>query len=151
MQIGIISDTHGLVRPELVDFLRGCNHIIHAGDVGGMAVLKQLRAIAPLTAVRGNIDTGEWAEALPLTGVIELGDKAFYIIHDLNDLDIDPEAAGFDVVIAGHSHEPEVRRKGSVTYLNPGSIGPRRFTLPISYASIDISGSALKVDLHKIG
>lgn len=151
MQIGVISDTHNLVRPEVVDFLKSCNHILHAGDVGSMEVLKQLRAIAPLTVVRGNVDTGKWAEALPLTEAIELGDKALYIIHNLDDLDIDPEAAGFDVVIAGHSHEPEVRQKGGVTYLNPGSIGPRRFTLPISYASIDINGSEIKVDIHKIG
>ncbi|MFQ5330089.1 MAG: metallophosphoesterase family protein [Thermodesulfobacteriota bacterium] len=151
MQIGVISDTHNLLRPEVVDFLKQCNHIIHAGDVGSMEALKQLRAIAPLTVVRGNVDTGKWAETLPLTEAIELGDKALYIIHNLDDLDIDPEAAGFDVVIAGHSHEPEVRRKGGVTYLNPGSIGPRRFTLPISYASIDINDSEIKVDIHTIG
>ncbi|MFQ5586611.1 MAG: metallophosphoesterase family protein [Thermodesulfobacteriota bacterium] len=151
MQIGVISDTHGLVRPEVVDFLKTCNHIIHAGDVGSQETLRQLQAIAPLTAVRGNIDMGEWAEELPLTDAIELGEKAFYIIHDIDSLDIDPEAAGFDVVISGHSHRPEIRNDGQVTYLNPGSIGPRRFILPISYATIGINGTALKVDITEIG
>lgn len=151
MQIGVISDTHGLVRPEVVDFLKTCNYIIHAGDVGNKETLRQLQSIAPITAVRGNIDMGEWAEELPLTYAIELGEKAFYIIHDIDTLDIDPEAAGFDVVIAGHSHEPWIRHKGRVTYLNPGSVGPRRLVLPISYARIDINDSALKANIHTIG
>ena len=150
MRIAVISDTHGPVRPDILETLKSCNHIIHAGDIGSEEALKQLRALAPLTAIRGNVDCGPWAEKLPLTEAIELKGKAFYIVHDIDLLDIDPEAAGFDVVVSGHSHKPDIERKGAVTYINPGSIGPRRFMLPIAYATITINGETLNAEIQKL-
>jgi putative phosphoesterase len=137
-RIGLISDTHGLLRPEAIAFLRGCEHIVHGGDIGDARILQALAAIAPLTAVRGNNDLGAWAEAVPETALLELGGLRLYAIHDLAQLDIDPVAAGVRVVVAGHSHRPRAEERDGVLYLNPGSAGPRRFRLPISAAELKI-------------
>lgn len=137
-RIGLISDTHGLLRPEAIAFLRGCEHIVHGGDIGDARILQALAAIAPLTAVRGNNDQGAWAEAVPETALLELGGLRLYAIHDLAQLDIDPVAAGIRVVVAGHSHRPRAEERDGVLYLNPGSAGPRRFRLPISAAELKI-------------
>ncbi len=142
--IGIISDTHGLLRPEALAALAGSQFIIHAGDIGDIAVIEGLRAIAPVTAVRGNIDSGGWARAIPETEVLEVEGKVFFVLHALDDLDLDPQASGFAVVVSGHSHRPKIETRGSVLFLNPGSAGPRRFDLPIAVARIEISGSSLQ-------
>jgi len=139
--VGVISDTHGLLRPEAADALRGCDRIVHAGDIGKPDVLAQLRAIAPLTAIRGNID--RWATGLPDCEVVEIEGRTLYVLHDLSALDLDPKAAGFDVVISGHSHCPRVSETDGVLYLNPGSAGPRRFTLPVALAVLEVSGEQL--------
>jgi uncharacterized protein len=141
--IGVISDTHGLLRPEALAALRGsklgvCQHIIHAGDVGDPEILDQLAAIAPVTAVRGNIDTDAWARRLPGTAVVEAGGVSIYVLHDLAQLDLKPEAAGFSVVIYGHSHVPKQEMRNGVLYFNPGSAGPRRFKLPITIGRLSI-------------
>src|SRR3984893_2299150 len=130
--VGVISDTHGLLRSEAVDALRGCDHIIHAGDVGAPEILEQLASIAPVTAIRGNVDKAEGCRKLPETEVLELGAISIYIIHDLARLDLKPQAAGFSVVISGHSHVPMQERRAGVLYFNPGSAGPRRFKLPVT-------------------
>lgn len=138
MRIGLLSDTHGLLRPEATAFLQGCDHLIHAGDIVGAEILDRLRAIAPLTAVRGNNDFGPWAEQLPETARLELGGVAIYVIHDLHEAPVDLPAAGVRVVVSGHSHKPLIEERGGVLYANPGSCGPRRFTLPISAAELTI-------------
>jgi putative phosphoesterase len=135
--IGIISDTHGLMRPEALEALRGSDLIIHAGDVGNPEILDQLRAIAPVVAVRGNVDHGDWAMQLPMTAVAEAGPALIYVLHNIHDLDIDPAAAGFQMVVSGHSHKPGRTDRNGVIYLNPGSAGPRRFKLPITLARLD--------------
>jgi len=150
LQIAVISDTHGLLRPELVEVLKTCDHIIHAGDVGDRKTLDALREIAPVTAVRGNVDAGRWAEELSPWEAVELGGRRFYVIHDLHRLDLDPEAAGFDVVIFGHSHAPEVRKEGSVFFINPGSAGPKRFHFPVSYVRVDIVDDKLALEFKVI-
>lgn len=139
--LGVISDTHGLLRPEAVDMLRGSDLIVHAGDVGSPEVLRELEELAPVIAVRGNNDHGPWAEALPLTADFELGRASIYVIHDVKELPIDPRAAGHSVVIAGHSHRPLSETRDGVLFFNPGSAGPRRFKLPISVGHIIIEGS----------
>lgn len=139
--LGVISDTHGLLRPEAVDVLRGSDVIVHAGDVGSSDVLRALEALAPVIAVRGNNDHGPWAEALPLTTDFALGHASIYVLHDLNELDLDPRAAGHSVVIAGHSHRPLSETRDGVLFFNPGSAGPRRFRLPISVGQIIIERS----------
>ena len=139
-RLGIISDTHGLVRPEALAFLRGCERIVHGGDVGTAEVLTQLSAVAPVTAVRGNNDKGAWAEALPETELFEFNGTYVYAIHDLSQLDIEPSAAGVQVVVSGHSHKPAVERRDGVLYINPGSAGPRRFRLPIAVAELVVIG-----------
>lgn len=139
--IGVISDTHGLLRPEALNALRGATHILHAGDVGDIAILDSLRAIAPVTAIRGNIDTSGPAAQLPATEAIELNGRLIYMLHSLADLDLKPEAAGFAVVVFGHSHKPVVESRNGVLYLNPGSAGPRRFKLPISIAHLYLDGA----------
>lgn len=144
LQIGVISDTHGLVRPEALAALEGCDQIIHAGDVGKPEALDQLREIAPTTAVRGNNDKQAWAEALPLYEVVEAGPHYLYVLHEIEHLDLDPVAAEFAAVISGHSHKPSSEVKGGVLYLNPGSAGPRRFTLPIALARIEVTAKALR-------
>ena len=140
-RLGVISDTHGLLRPEAVRSLRDSDMIIHAGDVGSPAVLAALGKLAPLLAVRGNNDRGAWAKDLPLTETLELGGASIYVLHDLNELDLDPRVAGFSVVIAGHSHQPRCEQKNGVLFFNPGSAGPRRFRLPISLGTIAIDGA----------
>jgi putative phosphoesterase len=138
--IGVISDTHGLLRPEAAVALRGSQHIIHAGDVGDPKILDELAAIAPVTAVRGNIDKGAWARKLAETEVVELGGVSIYVLHDLAQLDLKPEAAGLAAVISGHSHEPKQQMRKGVLYFNPGSAGPRRFKLPVSVGRLRVSG-----------
>jgi hypothetical protein len=136
LPIGVISDTHGLLRPEAIDVLAGCELIIHAGDVGDPAILTRLRELAPVVAVRGNVDRGAWAEALPETAVVEFSGARIYVLHNIQDLDLNPSAAGFRMVISGHSHKPSQTERDGVTYLNPGSAGRRRFRLPITLARI---------------
>ena len=136
--LGLISDTHGLLRPEAVAALQGCDLLIHAGDVGKPEILDSLRRIAPVVAVRGNIDKGAWAEQLPLTATVQAGSRRIYLLHDVHDLDIDPAAAGIHMVVSGHSHKPGESERASVLYVNPGSAGPRRFRLPITVARCDV-------------
>jgi putative phosphoesterase len=135
-RVGLVSDTHGLLRPEVAEFLRGSHHIIHAGDICDSAILEQLSALAPVTAVRGKNDRGAWAENLAESDLIQLEDVFLYVIHDLAEIDIDPAGAGINVVVSGHSHKPHIERRGTVLYVNPGSPGPRRFKLPIAAAEL---------------
>ena len=144
MLIGVISDTHGLLRPEATAALAGAEHILHAGDVGDARILDELRRIAPVTAIRGNVDLRGECSLLPATEAVELGGKLFYLVHSVHDLDIDPVAAQVDVVVSGHSHKPLIERKKGVMYLNPGSAGPRRFSLPVSVALLTVSPSQLE-------
>ncbi len=147
MTIGVLSDTHGLVRPEALRALEGVSHLVHAGDIGGPEVLEALRAIAPVTAVRGNNDHGAWAEALPERVTVTLGGLVVHVLHDLAELAIDPAVEGVRVVIAGHSHRPRIEPRGGVLYLNPGSAGPRRFSLPVTLARLSAGGEATLVEL----
>ena len=140
VRVGLISDTHGLLRPEAVAFLGGCDHIVHGGDIGTAAVLEELGALAPVTAVRGNNDFGPWAAAIRETELLEIGGVWLYAIHDLAQIDIDPAAAEVRVVVSGHSHKPVVTRRDGVLFVNPGSAGPRRFKLPISIGELTIAG-----------
>ena len=142
-RIGLISDTHGLLRPEASTFLRGCDHIIHGGDICEQRILDELVAIAPLTVVRGNNDVGAWARDIPETALFELGGVRFYAIHNLAELPIDPVAAGVRVVISGHSHRPLAQERDGVLFVNPGSAGPRRFKLPISAGELLLDGGAI--------
>jgi uncharacterized protein len=151
LRIGIISDTHGLLRPEAAQRLAGVAHIIHAGDIGRADVLVGLRRIAPFTAIRGNVDTGDWAKEYPDTQVVRLGERSFYVLHDLQELQIDPAGCGIDVVISGHSHRPRVETIDGVLYLNPGSAGPRRFKLPITLATLELSAGGLRPVIHDLG
>jgi uncharacterized protein len=137
--LGLISDTHGLMREEALRALQGSDLIIHAGDVGRPEILDTLRAIAPVVAVRGNIDKCPWASALPASAVAEAGDARIYVLHDVHDLDLDPSAAGFHVVVSGHSHQPGATERDGVLYINPGSAGPRRFRLPITVARLEVA------------
>jgi putative phosphoesterase len=148
--IGVISDTHGLLRPEAVAALRGSNYIIHAGDVGDPQILNQLAAIAPLTAVRGNVDHGAWAQRLPATNVLEIGEVSIYVLHRLQDLDLKPEAAKFAAVVYGHSHVPKEELKNGVLYFNPGSAGPRRFTRPVSVGRLLLADGKLESEIVKL-
>jgi putative phosphoesterase len=142
--IGIISDTHGLLRPEAAAALRGCRLLLHAGDVGAAEVLDALRRVAPVVAIRGNVDRGDWASELPEREVVEVDGVSIYMLHDLAGLDLDPVAAGFGVVVSGHTHAPCVEERRGVLYLNPGGAGPRRFSLPLSVARLTIEdGRAL--------
>ena len=145
--IGLISDTHGLLRPEAVAALDGSDFIVHAGDIGAREVLESLARLAPLTAVRGNVDRGDWARGLPATEVLEAQGTYVYVVHDLSELDLDPAAAGFQVVVSGHSHRPLVREKDGVLYVNPGSAGPRRFSLPISAGRLRIADGRIVPEL----
>lgn len=149
-RVGIISDTHGLLRPAAKEFLCGCDSIIHAGDIGNARVLEELALIAPTVAVRGNADKGAWGESLPETEFLQLGALFVYVIHELGHLDLDPKAAGVCVVVSGHSHLPSIQERDGVLYLNPGSAGPRRFGLPISVGELRVQGgkfSARTVEL----
>ncbi len=138
MIIGVISDTHGLLRPEAIAALHGSQYIIHAGDVGDPQILDKLSAIAPVTAVRGNVDHGPWARKIPATNVLEIGEISIYVLHVIQELDLKPEAAKFAAVIYGHSHVPKSEMKNGVLYFNPGSAGPRRFKLPVSVGRLTI-------------
>src|SRR5262249_4978249 len=144
MIIGVISDTHGLLRPEAVELLGGSEHIIHAGDIGSPEIILALEKIAPVTAIRGNVDNQTWARRFPETEVIELGGVHIYVIHDVNALDLNPKAAGFAAVISGHSHQPKQEIKDGVLYFNPGSAGPRRFKLPISVGRLELAGVGIR-------
>ena len=143
-RVGLISDTHGLLRPEAVAFLRGSDQIVHGGDIGSEDVLHELATLAPVTAVRGNNDTGPWAGAVPSTGVLQVGGVFIYVVHDLGDLDLDPVAAGFQVVVSGHSHRPSVVERDGVLYVNPGSSGPRRFKLRITVGELTVVDHAVR-------
>jgi putative phosphoesterase len=138
LRIGVISDTHGLVRPEALRALRGVDLVVHAGDIGTPEVLEALRAVAPVVAVRGNNDRGAWARAIPERVTQPIGGRRVHVLHDLKELALDPAAAGVAVVIAGHSHRPSIAERDGVLFLNPGSAGPRRFTLPISIATLTL-------------
>jgi putative phosphoesterase len=142
--IGVISDTHGLLRPEAMETLRGVEHILHAGDVGDPSILDSLRNLAPVTAIRGNIDVDGPCSQLPATEVVTLHGHTFYMLHDRHALDLDPGAAGFSAVISGHSHKPLIEWRAGVLYMNPGSAGPRRFSLPVSIGLLTIGVDGLQ-------
>ena len=147
LTVGIISDTHSLLRPQALDALRGSDLIIHAGDVGDPALLAPLRALAPLHVVRGNVDRGAWADALPMTALVDVGPLMFYVLHNIAELDLDPPAAGFAAVIYGHSHQPSIETRDGMLWLNPGSAGPRRFSLPVSVARVRVADGALAPEI----
>jgi putative phosphoesterase len=148
--IGVISDTHGLLRPETVAALQGSDYIIHAGDIGDPQILDRLAAIAPVTAVRGNLDHGAWAKKIPATNVLEIGEILIYVLHRIQDLDLKPEAAKFAAVIYGHSHVPKQESKKGVLYFNPGSAGPRRFNLPVSVGRLLLTNGKLESEIVKL-
>ena len=150
IKIGIISDTHNLLRPEAKRALAGVDRILHAGDICGPALLDELREIAPVIAVRGNNDRGPWARSIQLTEAIEIGGVSIYILHDIGEFDLDPKAAGFRIVISGHSHRPAINDKDGVLFINPGSAGPRRFTLPISLAILEIADGGVRAELRTL-
>jgi len=151
LRVGLISDTHGLLRPEAKAFLEGCDHIIHGGDIGNPEILGELAALAPLTVVRGNNDHGEWAEDLAETRLVQIGNVVIYVIHDIGQLDIDPHAARVRVVVAGHSHVPAITERGGVLFVNPGSAGPRRFKLPIAAGELTIAGNVVSANIVRFG
>ena len=144
MRVGLISDTHGLLRPEALDFLAGCDHIVHGGDIGNAAILERLAELAPLTTVRGNNDRESWARAIPVSAQLSIGGVVLHAIHDIKELDIDPAALKVRVVVSGHSHRPSCSERDGVLYINPGSAGRRRFSLPISAAELIIEGNAVR-------
>jgi uncharacterized protein len=148
--LGVISDTHGLLRSEAVEALRKSDCILHAGDVGSPDILERLALIAPVTAVRGNVDSSAWAKALPETQVVEVGGVSIYMLHDLGQLDLKPEAAGFRIVVYGHSHQPKIEEKNGVLYFNPGSAGPRRFSLPVSVGKLSIQAGNVQATLLEL-
>lgn len=143
--IGLISDTHGLLRSAAIEALRGSKLIIHAGDVGKPEILAELRQLAPVIVVKGNIDTGAWASELPETAMVEAGAVTIYVLHDVHELDLDPAAAGIQIVVSGHSHQPGSAERSGVLYINPGSAGPRRFRLPITVARLDLGATPFQV------
>jgi uncharacterized protein len=149
-KVGVISDTHGLLRPEALDRVSGVDAIVHAGDIGDPAILTRLRELAPVTAVRGNIDTSSWSKELPETDVLEIGGVSLYVLHNVQELDVDPGAAGFAAVIFGHSHQPLVEWRKDVLFFNPGSAGPKRFSLPISLGRLTIVRGKLKAELIEL-
>jgi uncharacterized protein len=150
LRIGLISDTHGLLRPEALQALRGSDYIVHAGDIGDPAILEQLAAIAPVTAVRGNNDKGAVYASIADTEVLDAGGVLLYVLHDVNELDLDPAAAGFRVVVSGHSHRPSSRWRDEVLYINPGSAGPRRFSLPIAVARLRLEQERIEAELVEL-
>lgn len=150
MLLGVISDTHGLLRREALEALAGVEHIIHAGDIGSPDILPRLADIAPVTPIRGNVDTQPWGKGLPAWEMVTFAGRTIYVIHDLGDLDLDPAAARFDLVISGHSHRPKFETKKGVAYLNPGSAGPRRFKLPVTLAKLDLSTWPLRPEVHRL-
>ncbi|TMH33427.1 MAG: metallophosphoesterase family protein [Betaproteobacteria bacterium] len=148
-RVALISDTHGLLRPEALRFLRGADRIIHAGDIGKPEILDELGALAPLTAVRGNTDRDHWAVQVPETAVVRIGKVAIYVLHNLAELDIDP-VGKYKVVVSGHSHKPIVKERDGVLYVNPGSAGPRRFTLPVAVGELKISGGKVRARIREL-
>ncbi len=148
--VGIISDTHGLLRPQAVAALRGCDLIIHAGDVGNLDVIKALAGVAPTFAVRGNVDTAPWAADLPMTELVDVGERQFFVLHEIAQLDLDPATAGFAAVVFGHSHQPLIETRDGVLFLNPGSAGPRRFKLPIAVARVGVAGGELRPEIVEL-
>jgi hypothetical protein len=148
--VGVISDTHGLLRPQAVEALRGSDCILHAGDVGAPEILTALAQIAPVTAIRGNVDIEPWARSLAETEVVEMGGVSIYVLHDLGRLDLKPEAAGFRVVVYGHSHRPKIEEKNGVLFFNPGSAGPRRFDLAVSIGRLMIDAGTVRAELVKL-
>ncbi len=150
MIIGVISDTHGLLRPEALAALQGSEHIIHAGDIGEAAILDELREIAPLTAIRGNVDRDAWANSLPNTNVLQIGGITIYVIHNLQELDLKPEAAGFAAVVCGHTHIPKSEIKDGVLFFNPGSAGPKRFRLPVTLGKLQIPNQRLRAEIVQL-
>jgi putative phosphoesterase len=149
-KIGIIADTHGLLRPEAGRLLAGVNHIVHAGDIGRPEIVDALRKIAPVTAIRGNVDTGEWAREYADTKLVRLAGKSIYIIHDLKAMHIEPRA-DIDVIVSGHSHVPKIEMTGRILYLNPGSAGRRRFKLPVTLATLGVTPEGLRPEIHDLG
>lgn len=150
LTLGVISDTHGLLRPHAVAALRGCDLIIHAGDVGNAEVIARLSDIAPTFAIRGNVDTGAWAARLPPNEIVEVGALLFYVLHDIAELDLDPPTAGFAAVVFGHSHQPSIETRDGVLYLNPGAAGPRRFKLPVSLARVAVTGREMRPEIVEL-
>ena len=150
MRIGVISDTHGLVRPEALQALAGVERIIHAGDVGGAAVIEALRSIAPVDVVRGNNDKDPWGAQLPAWLALELAGVSIHVLHDVKEMDVDPAAAGFRVLIAGHSHKPVVAERDGVLFVNPGSAGPRRFSLPVTVGYLMIAGGVARAEIKSL-
>jgi putative phosphoesterase len=148
--IGVISDTHGLIRPEAFAALRGSEYIIHAGDIGNPAILNKLAEIAPLTVVRGNVDRDAWAKKIPATNVLEVSGVSLYILHNLNELDLKPEAGGFHVVVSGHTHAAKSETKNRVLYFNPGSAGPRRFRLPVTVGRLRVKDGKVSAEIVEI-
>jgi putative phosphoesterase len=148
--IGLISDTHGLLRQEALRALEGADLIIHAGDVGGAKILEELRRLAPVVAVRGNIDTGSWSADLPETAVAEAGFALIYVLHDVKALDVNPKAAGMLMVVSGHSHKPSDEEREGIRYVNPGSAGPRRFNLPVTVARVDVARKPWRVEMVEL-
>jgi len=148
--IGIISDTHGVLRPEALRMLAHVDHIIHGGDIGDPEIIIALRRIAPVTAIRGNVDTGEWATEFAETEFVRLAGRLFYVLHDLNTLQVDPVAEGIDVIVSGHSHVPKMNTVDGLLYVNPGSAGRRRFKLPITLARLEIAPDGLKPIIHDL-
>jgi len=150
VRIGLISDTHGLLRPEALQALAGVEHIIHAGDVGAAEVIESLRGIAPIDAVRGNNDKGPWAKELHPWLALEFGGVGIYVLHDVTELEVDPAAAGFRVVIAGHSHKPQVTERDGVLFVNPGSAGPRRFSLPVTIGYLTVARGSASAEIRPL-
>jgi hypothetical protein len=150
MTVGVISDTHGLLRAEAVEAMRGSDLILHAGDVGNQEILVELEKIAPVTAVRGNVDKDAWSRKLPLTDVVEVGGVSIYLLHILDELDLKPEVAGFRAVVYGHSHKPQMEHKKGVLYFNPGSAGPRRFRLPVSVGKLVIESGEVRGEVIEL-
>ena len=146
----MISDTHGMLRPQALEALRGSERIVHAGDVGKPEILTALRELAPVVAIRGNVDTSDWARALPETAVVEAGKALLYVLHDVHALDLNPAAAGFHVVVSGHSHRPGKFERDSVLYINPGSAGPRRFQLSVTVARLDLGRTPFEVEFVEL-
>jgi len=149
-RIGLISDTHGLLREQAAKALAGVQHIIHAGDIGAPEVLQALRKIAPVTAVRGNNDTAAWARRIPERTHVEIAGVRIYVLHDVKELDLDPASEGYDVVVAGHSHRPAVQEREGVIFVNPGSAGPRRFSLPVAVGFLEVEAGAVRARIHEI-
>ena len=150
MKIGVISDTHGLLRLEAERCLAGVAHIIHAGDIGRPEVIAGLRRIAPVIAIKGNVDTADWAARYPATKTVKLGGRAIHVLHDIHELELDPASGGIDVVISGHSHKPDITTVDGVLFLNPGSAGPRRFSLPITLATLELTRSGIRPVIHQL-